>query len=73
MTPEELERACIAVHLAGGDRITLTFPPTGKRHASFPRGELLSVNAQGLRNYSVDPLKVLAWLRSQWTKEPLAQ
>lgn len=56
MTPEELERACIAVHLAGGDRITLSTPAKHKRPIGFPRGELLSVNAQRVRNYSVDPI-----------------
>jgi len=64
MTPHELESNCIAAHLAGLDRITLTLPK-GEKYPGFPRGELLSVNPAGDRNYSFDPLKILMWLREQ--------
>lgn len=35
-----------------------------KRVPGFPRGELLSVGADGSHNYAVCPLKVLAWIHS---------
>jgi hypothetical protein len=64
MTPKELEDACLTTHMAGLDRMTLTLP-AGEKYKGFPRGELLSVNPAGGRNYSFDPLKVLIWLREK--------
>ena len=37
-------------------------------HVGKRIGELLSVNLTGDRNYSFDPLKVLMWLRKEWSK-----
>lgn len=63
---EEIEAACIAAHMAHMRTMTLSIAPGQKRPAGFPRGELLSVGSNGAKNYSVDPLKVLAWLRERW-------
>lgn len=61
---EGLERLCIEAYLARSPGVTLTLPKKVKGQSScFPRGELLSVNAQGERNYRYDPLKLMAWLR----------
>ena len=46
---------------AGQSRMTLTLPPKWKPPRGFPRGELLSVNAAGERNVSLDAMRVLAW------------
>ena len=63
---EQIEAACIAAHLARQRLMTVSIVPGQKRPAGFPRGELLSVGANGSKNYEVDPLKVLAWLREGW-------
>jgi hypothetical protein len=69
MTLEELERVCIGAHVARQRRLTISIAAGAKWSLGFPRGELLSVNAAaGVRNYSVDPLKVLMWLREGWPK-----
>jgi hypothetical protein len=41
----------------------------GKRPPGFPRSELLSVGADGSRNYACHPVKALAWLH-RLTSEP---
>ena len=64
---EDLTAACIVAVMAGQDRMTLS-EVKGKPPKGFPRGELLSVGTNGARNRSVDPLKVLAWLREQRKK-----
>ena len=66
MTVNELESLCILAYLNRKDRVTLTFPRGVKQIAGFPRGELLSVNSDGCRNYSFDVLKMLGWLKSKW-------
>ena len=46
---------------AGGITVSINGP---KRLPGFPRGELISVGSNGSHNYSVCPLKVLAWIHS---------
>jgi hypothetical protein len=65
-TAEQIESACIAAHLARQRTMTLSIAAGQKRPAGFPRGEFLSVNAAGVKNYAVDPLKMLVWLRERW-------
>jgi len=72
MTANELESLCILAYLARRDSITLTFPKGVKQIKGFPRGELLSVNPEGLQNYSFDVMKMLAWLKSKWGVSPSA-
>lgn len=50
---------CVRAVLEGRDTITVSKngPTPG-----FPRGELLSVGADGSHNYAVCPLKMLAWI-----------
>lgn len=66
MTATELEHLCIKAYLARQDGITLSFPAGAKPIKGFPRGELLSVNPQGVKNYSFDVIKMFSWLRSKW-------
>lgn len=47
--------------------MTLSVAPGQKCPAGFPRGRLASIGTNGSKNYAVDPLKVLAWLRERWT------
>jgi len=47
---------------------TVTISARGKRPPGFPRGELLSVGADGSRNYACHPVKVLAWLHARTSK-----
>ena len=54
---------CLSAVLAGC--ATVTISATGKRPPGFPRGELLSVNAAGVHNYAVCPIKVLAWIHKK--------
>lgn len=70
-TPEDADQAkhiadlamhCAMCCLKGRDRVTVSLS-AGPRPAGFPRGELLSIGSNGARNYSVDPLKVLAWMQ----------
>jgi len=50
-----------------GTRVTVSFYPDahGKiaKPIGFPRGELLSENQDGVRNYAYDPEKILSWIR----------
>ena len=57
-----LAMSCALACLTGSPTVTVC--ARGKRLAGFPRGELLSVGADGSRNYAVDPVKVLAWIRT---------
>lgn len=66
MTYSEMESLCIAAHLDRQHWVTLTLPKNFKGGAGWPRGELMSVNAAGERNYRFDPLKLLAWMRRDW-------
>jgi len=61
-----LVMACATTILAG--QPTVTISATGKRPAGFPRGELLSVGADGTRNYAACPVKVLAWIYARTSK-----
>ena len=67
----ELAMRCTLVILAGYS--TVTIAATGKRPQGFPRGELLSVGTNGSRNYSVDPVKVLAWIHERTVKTAATQ
>ena len=62
MTPAEMGAICTHALVAGLRTVTLSLPSGVKWPKGFPRGELLSINPAGLRNYAVDPVKVLAWL-----------
>ena len=48
-----------------GHGITLGIAAGERWPKGFPRGELLSVGADGIRNVSFDPLRVLAWVQKQ--------
>ena len=61
MQPEELGAVAVGAILAGTD-LTLHLPAGEKWPQGWPRGELLSVTERG-RNYSFNPLKVLAFMR----------
>ena len=66
MTPGELIAACEQAKECGG-RITLSFKKgTKSKLPGFPRGELLSENQDGTRNYSYDGNKVLAWVEKRF-------
>jgi len=62
VTIPELCNACVEALLAG-QRITLSMPDGLRWPHGFPRGELLSVGSNGMRNVSHDPLRVLAWVK----------
>ena len=59
---------CAYAVIAGQPTVTISVV-NGKRPAGFPRGELLSVGANGAQNYAVDPIKLMAWVHSR-TKKP---
>jgi len=59
---------CAYAVIAGQPTVTISVV-NGKRPAGFPRGELLSVGANGAQNYAVDPIKLMAWVYSR-TKKP---
>ena len=61
MQPEELGAVAVGAILAGTD-LTLHLPAGEKWPPGWPRGELLSVTERG-RNYSFNPLKVLAFMQ----------
>lgn len=63
MTPEQIAAEAIAA-IAAGTRMTLVKRKAMKAPPRFPRGELLCENGDGSRCYSYDPVRVLAWLRS---------
>ena len=63
MEPEKLAAAAVSAILVGTD-LTLTLPDKEKWPNGWPRGELLSVNPKTkMRNYSFNPLKVLAFMQ----------
>lgn len=62
MKVSELVASCAGAVL-GGTTVTLSLPKGAKWPHGFPRGDLLSVNHQGLRNVAFDPVKVLAWVQ----------
>jgi hypothetical protein len=62
----KLASACVWACMTGNKTITLTLK--SKRSREFPRGELLSVGADGSHNYAMDPVRVLAWIRDQNAK-----
>ena len=64
----DLAMTCAFACLTGADTVTLTV--RGLKPQGFPRGELLSVGSDGAKNYAVDPIKALTWLRSRTRKTP---
>lgn len=62
MNAKEMEAACLAA-IKAGHSVTLSTPKGKPMPRSFPRGELLSENAQWV-NRSYKPEKVLRWLRN---------
>jgi hypothetical protein len=64
----DLAMTCALACIAGTPTVTVS--ARGKRPAGFPRGELLSVGADGARNYACNPVKVLAWLHARTSKTP---
>lgn len=56
-----LAAQCAAAVLAGSPTVTINV--TGKPPVGFPRGELLSIATDGTRNYALNPIKVLNYLR----------
>lgn len=78
LSDEEKKEAVVSLALncamasLEGRRITVSLsasskPPKG--FLLFVRGELLSVGSNGARNYSVDPIRMLAWMRKQIAQE----
>ena len=63
MTPEQMAAEAMAA-IADRSRMTLVKRKGMAHLPGFPRGELLCENGDGSRCYSYDPLRVLAWLRS---------
>lgn len=61
LTPAELATGCVNA-LLQGTNITFSMPRKEKWPPGFPRGELLSVNAE-VENRSFDPLKILAHIQ----------
>jgi hypothetical protein len=66
----DLVTSCVHAVLAG--QPTVTISANGKRPPGFPRGELLSVGANGMRNYAVHPVKVLTWMHDRAAKKSRA-
>ena len=64
----DLVMSCAYAIIAGSPTVTIS--ATGKHPAGFPRGELLSVGANGARNYAMNPVKVLAWLHARRMRTP---
>lgn len=62
MNIEELCFNCARAVIAGTG-ITLSLPKGARWPDKFPRGELLSVNLEGTRNVSFNPVRVLAWVQ----------
>lgn len=66
-TPEDvlanLVMQCALAIIAGQETVTIS--SQGARPAGFPRGELLSVGSNGMRNFAVNPVKVLAWIHQR--------
>jgi len=56
----KLAMRCALACVAGEKRVTISL--IGTKPSGFPRGELLSVGTNGANNYSVCPVKVLAWI-----------
>ena len=59
----DLAMMCAFACVSGSATVTLSV--RGLRPQGFPRGELLSIGTDGSKNYAVDPVKVLSWLRSR--------
>ena len=72
MTPAEMTAVCSHALRAGLPTITLSLQSGIKWPKGFPRGELMSVNPTGMRNYAVEPAKVLAWLRANEQPQRMA-
>lgn len=66
MQPLDIKGLCDAAvqALLAGQNVTLGLPAGWVKPKGWPRGELLSVNPHNhVRNYSHDPLRVLAWVQ----------
>ena len=65
-SPEEqaADLAVTCAYACASGAATVTLSVRGIRPPGFPRGELLSIGADGSKNYAVDPVKVLAWVRA---------
>ena len=72
MTPFEMELLCTQAIRLECRRVTLTFDAQAVMTPDFPRGELLSVNAAGERNYAFAPHALLGWLLANDLLPPLA-
>jgi hypothetical protein len=55
---------CARTILEGQDAIVISIRD-GRRVPGFPKGELMSVNQDGVHNYAVCPVKVLTWIHKQ--------
>lgn len=58
----ELAHACADACLRGSAGVVVTIIGWNR---GMPRGRFIGTSASGSRNYDVDPVKVLAWIRKQ--------
>ena len=72
MTPAQMEAACLEAMKKPGNGVTLSTRKGQKMPPGFPRGDLLSENAQWV-NRSYKPQKVLRWLRENLLIEPFPE
>ena len=63
----DLAMTCAMACVTGESTVTIS--AKGKRPTDFPRGELLSVGADGSHNYACHPVKVLAWVHARMSKK----
>lgn len=59
MNPETLRN--VLAHLVKAGAVTVTLTVVGPLPKGFPRGELLSVNAEGQQNRAFEIWRVLKW------------
>lgn len=71
MTPRQMEAACLAA-INARQNVTLSTPKGQPMPHGFPRGDLLSENAQWV-NRSYKPEKVLRWLRENLLIEAVSE
>ena len=60
-----LAHSCVDAVLHGMTTVTVSARGPGGLPRGVGRGELLSVNQEGVHNYAVDPIKVLAWIHKK--------
>ena len=63
MNLSKLKGSCLGVILRNQWYVSLAVPKGVLLPRGFPRGELLSINAEGIRNLRFDALRVLSWVR----------